>query len=351
MMLLVIAAVLLAGFAQWYLLTHGLDGVSLHQQPAQTLVEPDQPFTVRTTLENRKKYLPVLLQVQECLPEELEIIGQEEKGRVSLYRVRYYHYCQYLRRRAKVIRSYQATLPARGRYFFRGAVLHGNDFFGTDESTRQTEGGAEVVVKPTRCNAPALETLLGGFLGDVSVRRYIMEDPTLHIGFRDYTGREPMRAISWSQSAKGKGLLVKQYDHTTDPSLLILLSIEGGTPAQIEACYSLVRSLCELLEQKHIRYDFLTNAIMVGASRACQHTGEGLGAQHLNTVLEGLGRATYTCGAPLGKTLRRTADTLGTGACVLVLPTPDATQSAAAQRVFAGRGGSLRVLTPQEVLP
>ncbi len=349
MALLVIAAVVLAFVAQWYLLSHGLDGVTLQQQPTQKLVEPSQPFTVQTTIENRKKHLPVLLQVQECLPEELEIIGQEKTGRVSLYRVRYYDYCQYLRRRAKVTRRYQAVLPARGRYFFRGAVLRGNDFFGTSESTLQVQGGAEVVVKPARCNAPALESLLGGFLGDVSVRRYIMEDPTLHIGFRDYTGREPMRAISWSQSAKGKGLLVKQYDHTTDPSLTILLSIAGGTPAQIEGCYSLVRSLCELLEQKHIRYDFCTNAVMVGGTRACQHTGEGLGTQHLNTVLEGLGRATYTCSAPLSKTLRRNADTLGAGACILILPQPDAAQSAAAQRMFAGRGGSLRVLTPQEV--
>ncbi len=351
MLLLLIAAVLLAFLAQWYLLEHGLDSVGFSQQPSAKLVEPAQPFTITTTLENHKKVLPVLLQVQECLPEELTILGQPERNRVSLYRVRYYEYCQYLRRRAKVARSYQATLPARGRYTLRGAVLRGNDFFGTQESTLQVQSGVEVVVMPTRCNTPALEAMLGGFFGDVSVRRYIMEDPTLHIGFRDYTGREPMRAISWSQSAKGQGLVVKQYDYTTDPTVTILLSVEGGTPDEIEACYSLVRTLCEMLEQKRIRYDFLTNAVIVGGPRACRHVGEGLGSQHLNIVLEGLGRATYHCATPLQTTLRRAGDTLGEGASILILPNAATAivANTTVQRLFSHRGGVVRVLTPQEV--
>ena len=45
--------------------------------------------------------------------------------------------------------------------------------------------------------------VLSGFLGDVSVRRFIYEDPVLTTGFREYTGREPMKHISWTQSARG----------------------------------------------------------------------------------------------------------------------------------------------------
>ncbi len=351
MMLLLIAAVLLAFVAQWYLLAHGLDDISCAQQPSANLVEPQQPFTITTTLQNHKKWLPVLLQVQERLPEELTIIGHPRESRMSLYRVRYYEYCQYLRRRAKVQRSYSATLPARGRYLLRGAVLRGNDFFGTQESSLQIPGTAEVVVVPKPCNAPALQTLLGGFLGDVSVRRYIMEDPTLHIGFRDYTGREPMRAISWSQTAKGQGMMVKQYDTTTDPTLTIVLSVAHGTPAELEACYSLVRTLCETLEAKRIRYDFLTNAVIVGGPRACRHVGEGLGTQHFNTVLEALGRATYTNAEPLHTTLHRASEQLLAGSALLILPHADAALSAAIHRQYAHGGGVLRILTPQEVLP
>ncbi|MFI3169340.1 MAG: DUF58 domain-containing protein [Faecalibacterium sp.] len=350
MLLLLIAAILLAFLAQWYLLEHGLDRVHFSQHTAGNLVEPEVPFTVYTTLENRKKFLPVLLQVQERLPEELTILGRVENSRVSLYRVRYYEYCQYLRRCAKVQRSYQAALPARGRYMFRGAVLKGNDFFGTQESTLQVDGEIEMVVLPKRLDVIALEEMLGGFLGDVSVRRYIMEDPTLHTGFRDYTGREPMRAISWSQSAKGQGLMVKQYDHTTDPVITLLLSVAGGTPEELEVCFSMVRTICETLEEKHIRYDFFTNAIMVNAPRASRHVGEGLGAQHLNTILEGLGRSTYHSAEPLHRMLYRASERVNETSCLVILPHADTTAQAEIQRFFAHTSGMLRLITAQEVL-
>ncbi len=350
-MLLLVAIVALACLAQWYLLTHGLDEVSFTQRTSATLVEAEEAFTIHSTMENRKRFLPVLLQVQERLPEDLSIVGRPKQSRVSLYRVRYYDYCQYLRRRDKVTRSYQATLPARGRYVFRGAVLKGNDFLGMQESALQIDTLTEVIVAPKRMESVPLEQMLGGFLGDVSVRRFMAEDPSLHTGFRSYTGREPMRSISWSQSAKGQGLLVKQYDYTTDPTVRILLSVEGGTPYEIEACYSLVRTLCETLEQKRIRYDFFTNAVVVGGPRACRHVGEGLGTQHLNTVLEGLGRATYHCATPLHTTLRRAGDALGEGSSILILPNAATAAAANAEvkRLFAHRGGVVRVLTPQEV--
>lgn len=349
MWLLVIAIALMAFAAQWYLLNYGLEGVHFSQCASCTLVEPEQPFTMHTTLENQKRYLPVLLQVQERLPEDAVMIGREQKSRLSLYRVQYYEYSQYLRCSSKTVRSYQAVLPARGRYAFQGAVLKGNDFFGTQESTRAVDDITEVVVMPKRLESIALDGLLGGFLGDVSVRRFIMEDPTLHTGFRGYTGREPLRAISWSQSVKGQGIMVKQYDHTSEPAVTILLSVEGGNQEEIEVCYSIVRTLCETLEKKGVRYDFFTNALMVGAPRACRHTGEGLGKQHFNTIAEGLGRARYSSVEPLRTTLRHAAKRVGDGSTLVVLPVRDASADVNLQWFLAQTGGVLRVITPQEV--
>ncbi len=349
-MLLLVAIVALACLAQWYLLTHGLDEVSFTQRTSATLIEAEEPFTIHSTMENRKRFLPVLLQVQERLPEDLSIVGRPKQSRVSLYRVRYYDYCQYLRRRDKVTRSYQATLPARGRYVFRGAVLKGNDFLGMQESTLQIDTLTEVIVAPKRMESVPLEQMLGGFLGDVSVRRFMAEDPSLHTGFRSYTGREPMRSISWSQSAKGQGLVVKQYDHTTEPTVTLVLSTEGGTPAQQEACFSMMRTICEQLEQKRIRYDFLTNAIMAGAPTACKHLGEGLGAQHFRTILTGLGCASYGNVESLQATLRRADDRTGECSYLILLAHEDAAARDAVARFAARVGGAVRVITPQEVL-
>ncbi len=350
MTLLLIAVLGMAFVAQWYLLRHGLDKVYFLQHTSVKLVEPEQEFTVYTTLENRKKWFPVLLQVQERLPLELCVLGQTQETSRSLYQVQYYKYSQYLRGSRKVVRSYQATLPARGRYALQGAALHGNDFFGVQESSMVVDGMAEVVVMPKRIESVALNVLIGGFLGDVSVRRFIMEDPTMYTGFRSYTGREPLRAISWSQSAKGQGTMVKQYDHTSEPSVTILLSVEGGTTQEMETCFSIVRTLCETLEKKGIRYDFFTNVLMVGAPRACHHTGEGLGRGHFNTILEGLGRAKYNRIESFHGLLRRAENRLGEGSSLIVLPNCSDETDAQLARFRGKRGGVLRVITPQEVL-
>lgn len=63
----------------------------------------------------------------------------------------------------------------------------------------------------------------------------------------------------------------------------------------LEKCFSMVRSVCEELERKRIPYDFYTNGVIAGAMGNWRSVEEGLGAGHLNTVLEGLGRMTYDC--------------------------------------------------------
>ena len=45
-------------------------------------------------------------------------------------------------------------------------------------------------------------------------------------GFREYTGREPLRSISWVQSARQSRFLVKEQENMTDLSCTILLDVE-----------------------------------------------------------------------------------------------------------------------------
>ena len=91
--------------------------------------------------------------------------------------------------------------------------LEAGDLLGLNVSVSSTEGNKTII-----CTAPMAESdppvnVLGGFLGDISVRRFIMEDPSLLVGYRDYTGYEPMKKISWIQSAKTGKLMVKHAGH------------------------------------------------------------------------------------------------------------------------------------------
>ena len=186
------------------------------------------------------------------------------------------------------------SVPARGCYPMGGYEFWVGDIMGLKETELHGDWG-KVVVLPKRCSKPPVLDAMGGFLGDVSVRRFIMEDPILTVGFREYTGREPMKAISWTRTAASGIMQVRQYDHTAEQHLVVILNVEDGTDEQLEECFSIARTVCEELERRKIPYGFRTNGNLPKTTGKVFYLPEGLGEQHLNTILYGLGAADYTC--------------------------------------------------------
>lgn len=310
MIIFLVVLLLLAWAAQRYTLTHAFDGVVYETRASTDTVDPDEQFDVVTTLENGKRMPVMYLRVQEKLPPGACVHTEgiptllERDGMRTSFRV-------YLLGRQKLERRVLVSLPVRGRYFLRGGQLAAGDFFGLSETIEYVPRSHEIVVMPRTVEAPALQAMLGGYLGDRSVSRFIMEDPVLTLGFREYTGREPQKQISWTQSARFGRLMVKRYDYTLEQTVTVVLNIACETlrgaalHARIEQCFSLARGVCEELERRGISYDFLTNAAAAGAMGLWNTLADGLGHEHLRVILEGLGRATYDSTEPFTQTLDR----------------------------------------------
>ena len=183
------------------------------------LAEPEEPITLTSRLENRG-WLPVMYALlSENLPAGAKVLESGEWQREHLFTHAMgtsLRSATYLLPRRSRTGSVRIALPRRGWYPLGGATLYAGDFLGLKESTAYLNHTDGVVVIPRRAETPELLQALGGFLGDLSVRRFILEDPILTTGFREYTGREPMKAISWTQSARAGQLMVKQYDHTSE---------------------------------------------------------------------------------------------------------------------------------------
>ena len=184
------------------------------------------------------------------------------------------------------------SMPDRGMYSIGNYRLSAGDLLGFREEAMNGPGGT-VVVMPKEAKNKKLVDAVGGFLGDISVRRYILEDPILTVGFRDYTGREPMKSISWTRTATAGSLQVKQFDHTAEQTVIVLLNVEGGTPDQLEGCFRLMRSVCQQLERRKIPYGLRTNGNLPGPVSKLFFLAEGLGSSHLNAILYALGCADY----------------------------------------------------------
>ena len=165
-----------------------------------------------------------------------------------------------------------------GRY-----SLENGDFLGIQNQLFTGEMEPEIVVTAGRAEGIAESLPVSGFLGEFSVRRFLFDDPTLIIGTRDYSGREPMRSISWTQTAKRGKLMVRQNDHTAEPSAVILVAL-GGARNDREAVLALTRTVCEQLHDDNIPFALFSNGDLF-------RTDMGLGQSHLNLILERIGRA------------------------------------------------------------
>lgn len=305
---LVILALILF-LVQKYSLRYSLHRVYYSCEPSQNLIDPEEKFTITTTIENQKPMVVPFVRMTETFPSAIQL----EVDSKNVYRgpndvqlsSRFY-----LMPRQVYTRHVDASLTQRGCHYFRSATLYGGDFLGIKEDMRHYQNFREVVVMPKSVDCPMLDKTLGDYLGDLSVNRFILEDPVLTIGFRDYTGREPMRAVSWVQTARFGKMMVKNYDHTLDMSVTILLNVKTSARTEeneerVEKCFSLVRAACEKMEEQQVKYKFATNASISGFAGSWSEISEGLGGKHFQTVMEGLGRATSVATENFSKVMER----------------------------------------------
>lgn len=312
--------------AQKYFLKHSLDRVYYDCEPSQNLIDPNEPFTIVSTIENQKKLIVFFVKMIEDFPLDIILEADENNIYKGIKNVQLTSRF-YLRSMQVYRREVTAKLPKRGCHYFSGCTMYGGDFLGTRENMQYYRGIKEVVVMPKPLDSVVLDKTLGDYLGDLSVNRFILEDPVLTTGFSEYTGREPMRSISWVQSARFGKMMVKNYDHTLDLSVTILLNVKVPVVTfeneeKIEKCFQIVRSVCEALEKKKVKYKFATNATISGFAGSWSEINEGLGGNHFMTVMEGLGRATCFATEPFSSLIERESHKAESGRS-FILVTPD----------------------------
>lgn len=293
--LLMLAAIVTG--AEYFSLRLGLDGVEYDVRLSKTVAEPDEPLQLITVIVNRRRRFLPFIRLNEEVPDALDIVGDVRPLSILDHRGEL-RSTAYMMPRQKLTRRTDFSIHQRGVYQFLGATLEGGDFMGLSTASRRYDLYRELVILPRPALAGEVERMMGGWMGERSVNRFIMEDPVLTLGFRDYTGREPMKQISWTQTARLDRLTVRCQDYTVEHTVTVMLNASTfafGTYGQrmFEKALSLCRGVCEALEERRIPYALITNARCLGAPDGFGEVGDGLGQAHLDVALEGLGRADF----------------------------------------------------------
>ncbi len=353
MIFFVLFAVAIALLLQRAAAEKGLDAVEGDHWPDKRLVEPGETFSVEVLLKNNSRRFIPFLRVRERFDRRFRLGGDAAAAAPDRHGKRQVEFTTWLRPRQQAIRAIPVSLPARGRYLLDAFSLSGGDFLGLEEYEKPCGTLNEVVVMPREAPFVRLREVFGGFLGEVSVNRFILEDPVLTLGYREYTGREPMKMISWAQSARGNGLMVKKNDYTLEPSVTVILNVDTPGPNReelLEKCFSIARTVCGILERRGVKYSFVSNAIFAGRVIELLSAGEGLGHNHYYGILEQLGRATYEPHLSMERLLQNEARRQTASGRVLITPGAPAGPSAqrALGRLREAAGGSLLVINAEE---
>jgi len=307
-MTFIILIIIIVIAVQFWTMQYGLNGIEYTSSNSKYLVEEDEKFEYLTMLTNRSPRFIPYVRITEVFPEHAVLERSDRPMEGSLLKVQAYSFSTYMLPKSIFERRTPISFSKRGYYQFEDVNISGGDFLGLNENERIFTTGSQVVVYPKPLNPPRLLNMLGGFLGDVSVRRFILEDPVLMVGAREYTGKEPFKQLSWKHTARTNQLMVKKFDYTLEPKITVfvygsLRDKVGDYERDIEAALSLASGVCHYLEQEKISYDFICNTSIPYELGREHYLAEGLGERHLNTILEWLGRATYNTSETFASTL------------------------------------------------
>ena len=206
MIILLIVFLLVLAAVEYYSRRHGLERIFYDVQTSRSLLEPDEEFTIHSTIENHKFWFVPYVSMSENFPLGIHVPGEEKNMSQEVISLQVYAHSPatpsqqltsttlsssfYLMPKQKLMRNVTACFPKRGRYLFLGCNMHGGDFLGIKDAYQKFPLFKEVVVMPRQVQAPQLERMLGGVIGDISVNRFIFEDPMLTVGFSEYNGAD-----------------------------------------------------------------------------------------------------------------------------------------------------------------
>ena len=298
MIAFLIIGIIIVLWLQDWILENSPDFVDTNLWSEENVVDPDDSFNIIVELKNKRQFPLYFIRVRIAFPKEFSISQDYSAGeRRQTNNSSEVSVSTWLKAGQTVKIKIPVSVSTRGRYYLPNPTLYFGDFLGLKEKRKELSFFREIVVAPKEYPTADVRQVLGKFMGEYSVRRFIYEDPVLTVGFRQYSGREPMKMISWKQSAQKQQLMVKEYDHTIEPVLSVVVNLETAQEKSaqlLEKTYSVARSVCSYLESKGVSYGFYINAGMVGGNGQLHYVDDGIGTHHFIKVMERLGRGIYT---------------------------------------------------------
>ncbi|MBE6024508.1 MAG: DUF58 domain-containing protein [Cellulosilyticum sp.] len=129
-----------------------------------------------------------------------------------------------IRGKQKVKRVWKVRTLQRGAFRLLDTTVIASDLFGCYHYSNILRLNSELIVLPKPIDVSGYIQKVKEIQGDRVVKRFILEDPFVIAGVREYTTRDSMNKIHWGITARAGQLMVRNNEATSKKSLTVIVN-------------------------------------------------------------------------------------------------------------------------------
>ncbi|KNY29160.1 DUF58 domain-containing protein [Pseudobacteroides cellulosolvens] len=196
----------------------------------------------------------------------------------------------------RITRKHTLKCSKRGFYSLKSAVLSCNDAFNIVQTYEELTLDASILVYPKIIPIDNIKLSCHSWMGDTVVRRWIIDDPFMISGIKDYQYGDSMNRIDWKSTARTGSIKVYNRDYTSNMKIIILLNIQSNEDSWddntdvelMENAISYCASIASYMMSKSIETGFCCNCHSSENEKAPVLIPAGCSAGHINLLLESM---------------------------------------------------------------
>ncbi len=238
--------------------------------------------------------------------------------------------------------------PSRGYHRVGPVTLRAGDPFGFFATKRELPGEQYLTVYPRLVSLEELGLPPRHLLGDTTVRRTLLTDPTRTVGTREYRPEDPFRAIHWKASARAGSYQTKIFEPTANLQIAIFLNLdtvtryyEGVDQEHLERAISIAATIAKWADTEKYAVGIFANGLLAQTDQTLRIM-PGRRPDQLARILEGLARLTPFTYVNIAGTIEQETPRFTWGSTVLIVTMTMTEPLRTAIARLAGRG--LRVV-------
>lgn len=222
-----------------------------------------------------EKFLPIPWVRTEAQTSEKLLIGNVKKNDGKQYHRSMFSIPPY----TTITRRHKVVCPHRGYYHIKTVSVCSGDLLGVGaHKYMDVETDSHITVYPSLVPIDEIFTLKNSFTGDTVVRRWIVDDPFMIKGVRDYNSSDPQNRINWKATARVGKMQVHDFDFTSDIKLMIMLNIETEEnqwstttdEPRAERAISIAASIAQYTLEHGIETGIMSSGKLVDSEDECE---------------------------------------------------------------------------------